>query len=47
MAADRSTQEVWAQIHELLEEGRLDEASEEAERFVGEAPDSAEAHCLL
>lgn len=38
---------VWERIHELLEEGKLDEAFEAAERFVAEIPDSAEAHCLL
>jgi predicted Zn-dependent protease with MMP-like domain len=39
--------DAWERIHGLLERGRLDEASEAAERFVARAPDSAEAHCLL
>jgi predicted Zn-dependent protease with MMP-like domain/cytochrome c-type biogenesis protein CcmH/NrfG len=34
-------------VHELLEESKLDEALEIAERFVSQAPESAEAHCLV
>ncbi len=37
----------WERVHELLEEGRLDEAMEQAETLVEDAPDSAPSHCLL
>jgi predicted Zn-dependent protease with MMP-like domain/Flp pilus assembly protein TadD len=36
----------WERVHELLEEGELDDAAVEAEKALAEAPDSAEAHCL-
>jgi len=37
---------LWERVHELLEEGRLDEALRDAESLVAQAPESAEAHCL-
>ena len=47
MAEERQTTDLWERVHELLEEERLDEALAEAERLVAQAPESAEAHCLV
>ena len=47
MVEESNVRNLWERIHELLEEGRIDEAAGEAERFVARVPDSAEAHCLL
>lgn len=38
---------LWERVHELLEEGRLDEALRDAESLVAQDPESAEAHCLV
>jgi predicted Zn-dependent protease with MMP-like domain/Flp pilus assembly protein TadD len=38
---------LWERVHELLEEGKLDQALEDAESLVAQAPESAEAHCLV
>jgi predicted Zn-dependent protease with MMP-like domain/cytochrome c-type biogenesis protein CcmH/NrfG len=47
MADETNTPNRMERIHELLEEGRLDEALEQAEGLLASAPESAEAHCLV
>jgi len=47
MAEERNTTSLWERVHELLEEGSLDEALEDAASLVAQALDSAEAHCLV
>jgi predicted Zn-dependent protease with MMP-like domain len=47
MTGEPQARSVRERVHELLEEERLDEALGEAERFVAQAPESAEAHSLL
>jgi len=47
MAEEPQTTGAWERVHQHLEEERLGEALEEAESLVAQAPESAEAHCLV
>jgi len=47
MAEETDATNFWERVHELLEDGRLDEALDDAEGLVAQAPESAEAHCLV
>ncbi len=47
MADETNAASHMERVHELLEEGSLDEALEDAESLAAQEPGSAEAHCLV